>query len=67
MNRIRRMVFTPLLVASGMALSGCIVAGPRPLHHRAYARTVSVAPVRVWVPGYWGPSRVWVAGRWRDR
>ncbi len=64
MNRTVRMVLTPLLLVSGIALSGCMVAGPRPFHHRAYVR---VAPVRVWVPGYWGPSRVWVAGRWRDR
>lgn len=67
MNRSLRITFAPLLFAGSLALSGCIVASPRPVHRHAYVGPVRVAPVRVWVPGYWGPRHVWVGGRWRYR
>ena len=55
----RSMLCMAALIAGGSLLSGCVVAPPR----RAY---VAVAPVRVWVPGYW-QGGVWVSGRWRYR
>ena len=67
MNGTLRMLLTPLLLAGGIALSGCIVAAPRPFHRRAYVRTVYVVPARIGFPGYWGPPHVWIAGRWHDR
>lgn len=48
-----------LAAASSLALGGCVVAPPRPV--------AVVAPVRVWVPGYWAYGNVWVAGHWRWR
>lgn len=67
MSRRLRIALAPLLLAGSVALSGCIVASPRPLHRHAHVESVRVAPARVWVPGYWGPRHVWVGGRWRYR
>lgn len=46
-------------LAACCGLGGCVVAPPRPAY-------VAVAPVRVWVPGYWYGG-VWVRGHWRYR
>jgi hypothetical protein len=59
---ISRLTVAALLLVGSVSLTGCIVAAPRPVRH---ARVV--APVRVWVPGYWAPQHVWVEGRWRYR
>ena len=48
-----------LIAGAGLLLGGCVVAPPRPAY-------VAVAPVRVWVPGYW-QGGVWFRGRWRYR
>jgi len=56
----KSMLRAAALVVGGCLLSGCVVAPPR-------ARVVAVAPVRVWVPGYWGRGHVWVRGYWRYR
>lgn len=54
---MRRVMSTLLLSAAlmggALSLTGCIVAAPRPYHHR------------VWVSGYWAPQHVWVGGHWR--
>lgn len=42
-------------------MGGCVIAPPR-----RGVRVVAVAPVRVWVPGYWYGG-VWVRGYWRYR
>lgn len=47
-------------VAAAFAAGGCVVVPPR-------ARVAVVAPVRVWVPGYWGHGHVWIDGYWRYR
>ena len=51
MNQTLRIVLTPLLLAGGIVLSGCIVAAPRPLPHHACVRTVHVLLARARIPG----------------
>ena len=50
----RQTVFTALLVAGALSLTGCVVV---PAHPSA----------RVWVPGHWAAPHVWVEGHWRYR
>lgn len=44
--KVRSMLCAAALVAGVGLLGGCVVASARPAY-------VAVAPVRVWVPGYW--------------
>lgn len=54
----KSMLCAAALVAAGcLSLGGCVVAPARPAY-------VAVAPVHVWVPGYWYGG-VWVRGHWR--
>jgi hypothetical protein len=58
--KVKSTLCTVALVAGGCLLGGCVVAPPR------HARVVAVAPVRVWMPGYWQRG-VWFGGHWRYR
>ena len=42
------------VIGSSFAMTGCVVVPPR-------------GHVRVWVPGYGGPSHIWVGGHYRYR
>ncbi|MDI3261693.1 YXWGXW repeat-containing protein [Aerosticca soli] len=53
-HRFGRPGFVVVLLASALALAGCVVV---PAH----------APERVWVPGHWAGPHVWVEGHWRYR
>lgn len=57
---LRKWCWSGLVVAGCMMAGGCVIAPPR-------ARVVAVAPVRLWVPGYWNYGHVWVRGYWRYR
>ncbi|MGH8183650.1 MAG: hypothetical protein ACREPH_08330 [Rhodanobacteraceae bacterium] len=59
MKRKLTWLSTALLAMGCMVMGGCVIAPPR-------ARVVAVAPVQVWVPGYWHGG-VWVRGHWRYR
>ncbi len=64
---ISRLTAASLLLVGSAALSGCIVAGPRPAARVRVVESVHVEHGRYWAPGYWSPRRVWVGGGWRYR